>query len=413
MSVCDDILAPFDRARFFDEHWGRKAAFIKGTPGKFRTLYDVDGDRWIAHATELEAAAHDARGGQHQVRIAPQDVHAHFAKGMTICANVTLDPALTPTLRSLAHELQLGGAPFAKIYASPDRHGFALHLDSFHVFVCQLVGRKHWRFSATPAVEAPIYSGKVDVDGQPVWSDPRDGEAITDDDGVPIAPPVVSELDACELGPGDCLYLPPGTWHVARAVGRSIALSISPPRTPILELVTKTLEDHLTMRAAWRRDVPAMGSPEAVPASVVQAFRERLDDLRRTLDELDPRTLHRVWRINASAHGPAEIRAEVPLSADMRLRHVGDAVRRYLVAPATPGGSDAIHFYAGGAEWSLPIEALTFVRGVAEHETFSVVAASAFDTTLDESDVAEILEQLVAAGLLEPVTTVPAASEPS
>ena len=77
---------------------------------------------------------------------------------------------------------------------------------------------------------------------------------------------------------------------MARAVGRSVALSISPPRTPIYQLVARVLEDHLSTRAAWRRDVD--------PHTAARTFEERIADLRAMLDELDQRTLHRVWRIN-------------------------------------------------------------------------------------------------------------------
>jgi ribosomal protein L16 Arg81 hydroxylase len=399
MSVCDDIIAPLDARRFFDDCWDQRATYIEGDENKFRDLYCTDGDRWVEFADELEAATQDEHGVQHQFPIAPEQVRTHFSNGMTICANVTRDPTLTPTLFRFASELALPGSPFAKIYASPNNQGFALHLDSFHVFVCQLVGSKRWRYSATPAVQAPIYSGKVAA-GRAVWSAPLNGEPMMDDGGAFVEVPNEDDLEEAILTPGDCLYLPPGTWHVARAVGRSVALSISPPRTPVYELISKTLEDHLTMRAEWRRDVFAPNSDEAVPPAVAQMFRDRIADLRGMLDTLDQRTLHRVWRINASAHERAETIEPTPLSDESVLKHVGDKVRRYLVAPHTPGGGDAIHFYAGGSEWSLPITARAFIEALVENDTFTAKNARTFDASLSEEDVREILSELLAAGLL-------------
>jgi hypothetical protein len=319
---------------------------------------------------------------------------------MTICANVARDPTLAPSLTRLARELALSGTPFAKIYASPNDRGFALHFDAFHVFVCQLVGKKRWRYSATPTVVAPIYSGKLDAEGEPVWSHPREGEPIADDGGRPIAAPPASELEEVVLSEGDVLYLPPGTWHEARAIGRSVALSISPPRAPIYQLIARTLEDHLTMRAAWRRDLFSRDRSAAVPAEVAEAFRDRMQELRELLDGFDERTLHRVWRINASAHAPAERIEPQAIAVDDRLEPTDD-LRRYLIAPGSPGGEDEIHFYAGGSEWSLPIAARAFVDRLKERERFTVDEALALDPSLRREEALEILQELASAGLLQ------------
>ena len=209
MSVCDKLLAPLTLPTFFAEHWQQRAVVIAGPANKFHDLYSVAGDRWLAFAAELEAATCDAHGRQRQFRIRPEEIADHVGSA-TLCANVSLDPTLAPTLAAFAAELEMPGAPFAKLYASPDGQGFALHFDAFHVFVCQLAGQKRWRYSTTPAVEAPIHSAKLDADGCAVWSGPRAGEQVTDEHGVAIAPPAIDTLDEVVLSEGDCLYLPPG-----------------------------------------------------------------------------------------------------------------------------------------------------------------------------------------------------------
>src|SRR5262249_6556159 len=145
---------------------------------------------WLLRAPEVDAAIVDAAGRQRQVRIAPADAPARYAGGFTICANVSGEPAVAALLTELAYELGLAGAPLPQLYSSPDARGFAIHFDSFHVFVVQLRGAKRGRFSATPAVEAPLASGKLDAGGRPVWSR-TDGaeEPILTDDGEPIPAP--------------------------------------------------------------------------------------------------------------------------------------------------------------------------------------------------------------------------------
>jgi len=81
------------------------------------------------------------------------------------------------------------------------------------------------------------------------------------------------------------------------------------------------------------------------------------------------------------------------------LLHAGEEVQRYLVAP-TLAGADEIFFYAGGAEWSLPIEALKFVKALAATERFSVDDARGWDASLSADDINAILGQLLEAGLL-------------
>lgn len=383
-----------------EEHWGRSPLVIRGARDKFRSLLDVERDRWMTHAERIEAVAHESGGGQRHVAITRDRIADELTAGRTICADVTRDPMIAPTLLRLAHELQLVGTPFAKVYASPPDHGFALHFDSFHVLVCQLVGRKRWRFGRRPAVQAPVTSGKIGPAGEPVWGAPRDGEAIVGDDGAPLATPADEDLDACTLAPGDALYLPPGTWHVARAEGRSLAVSISPPRTPIYEIIGKVLEEHLAEIPAFRRDVFAPLGDEAIPPSVARDFRERLADLGAVVAGLDERALHRVWRINASAHDVASA-VSPRASGGEGYRHASPAVRRYLVAPSAPGGVDAIHFYSGGSEWALPIEARAFIEALCAHPRFDVAQARSFDPSLADEDVDEILGELVGAGLLE------------
>lgn len=401
LTILERLLEPHDVAAFLREHWNRRALHIRGHTDKWSAWYRPVAWEWVEHALELEAASSEG-GVQRQLRIDPTQITEKFDSGHTICANVSADPALAPLLARFGHELALAGTAFAKIYASPHASGFALHFDMYHVFVLQLAGKKRWRISDTPAVAEPICSGKLDDRGIPVWSFPREGEPIATDDGHRIQAPADDALTEVVLHEGDCLYLPPGTWHVASAIERSVAVSLSPPRTPVFQLVAKTLEDHLMEHADWRRDVftAEHDAPAGtVPRGIADQLDGRIDDLRALLDTLDRRTLHRVWRLNVPTPLPATPTRARSVGRDDTLCHASAELGSYLVAPE-PGGADAIFFYASGSEWSLPIEALRFIEALAGTQRFVAKDACAWDAALSWSDVQRLLEQLVKAGLL-------------
>jgi hypothetical protein len=397
------LIAPTRPAAFFADHWGKRPLYVPGAADKFRDLYNHADWHRGEYAAELEAAGRDAHGAQRQFRIHPAQIEPLYQSGLTICASVGRHPSIAGFLFALGQELELaGGLPFAKLYASPAEGGFAIHFDQYHVMVAQLSGSKRWRFSPAPVVEAPIASGKLDANGAPVWCDPHDGMPIARDDGQLIDPPDVDKLEEAVLTEGDFLYLPPGSWHVARALGHSLAVSISPPRAPIHGLVARAIEDVLMQRALWRRDVFA---PDAEPVhagkaapSIAAAFTAAIADLRVTLDAIDQRALHRIWRLNAVVGNAPTGPVVTAVERQDVLEHADRGVRRYLVSPI--GDTELICFYGGGSEWSFPIDALTFVEALAQTERFVADEACAWDPKLDWSDVQSILQQLLEAGLL-------------
>lgn len=128
-------------------------------------------------------------------------------------------------------------------FTPPGSRGLAVHSDSHDVFVLQCFGSKRWE------IHAP--------DG--VWD-------------------VV-------LSPGDALYMPKGTPHAATAQDTlSGHLTVGILSQTWRDLLTGTVRDALAgapfddaLPVGWHRD----------PSLVGAALRERLDDLRRRLDDLD------------------------------------------------------------------------------------------------------------------------------
>jgi hypothetical protein len=408
------VLHPLSLEAFFRDHWDRRAVHIPGSPGKLAHLYDAATWTRFEGVDDLKAVTTDPRGVQVEIPALPEQAGALFMRGFTICANVSAAPRVAPFLRAFRAELGMpGGPPFAKLYASNDGGGFAVHADRHHVLVLQVAGKKRWRFSREPAVAAPHDGLFMNADGLPSWSNGQAGERARHDDGTPVDAPDEGALEEAVLEPGHCLYMPPGTWHVARAVGHSIAVSVSPERATVTDLVLAALREGLAARAAWRRDLfaPPDEAPPAggVPASLADAVAARLDELRAAVAELDPRRVHRLWRRGvaegqapadaASDGAPGAFPADEIRRSDV-LARVGGAPFQFLVAPAPTGGGERCYFYRSG-EWSLPLEASELLGGVASHEAFRAEDALGWDRRLKFQDVRAILATLVAAGVLE------------
>lgn len=107
---------------------------------------------------------------------------------------------LTDFTHALATEL--GHPVQANCYVTPAANqGFSAHYDVHDVFVVQLHGEKQW------TVHAPIHPHPLRHD---VWG--RRGEAVRE---AAAGEPLLSVA----MQPGDCLYLPRGFIHSARALG--------------------------------------------------------------------------------------------------------------------------------------------------------------------------------------------------
>jgi len=127
-----------------------------------------------------------------------------------VSRNRALEGALAPLLADLAPlPAFLDPKPDARgtsIWLGPAGTLTPLHHDTSHITFVQLVGRK--RFTITPAWHRETLTGTI-----------RD--TFYADNQRPDGAIVV------ELGPGDALYLPIGTWHHVVALEPSISLSLT------------------------------------------------------------------------------------------------------------------------------------------------------------------------------------------
>lgn len=393
------LLAPVAPDRFFERMWSRRSVHLRAESDRFSELLPAGG--WLAlleHAVIVDAATRDATGRQQQRRIEPAVAKDAFAQGQTICADVSRAPAVAELLGAMHGALRsYRGTPFAKLYVSPPGAGFAPHMDGDHVFVVQLSGKKRWWYSGEPALPNAPLGGKV-VDGHAVHTFPRDGVPIVDEEGEPLPAFDRTTAKSVTLEQGDVLYLPPGTWHTTDAETESIAISLSPARTPLFVLALDALRERLQDRRTLWPDVVAPERASGISRRVEQTTSGAADALRAAVATLadDDLRLHWARETFARAESPS---APVPeLGPDDRLEHA-DGGFALLPAPADDG-EPAVFLFRPGVELELPVQARTFIERLAATPSFTVRDAAAFDPSWSRDDVVGVLNGLVEAGVL-------------
>jgi Cupin superfamily protein len=408
MSELQRILGKLAPPDFFRDFWERRPLHVAGPPDRFVGLYDVETWKTFEGVTDLKAATTDGAGVQVETGILPEQAGVLFMAGFTICANVSTEPNLAPFLDGFRRTLGLPvGAAFAKLYASNDGGGFSVHADKHHVFVLQLAGRKRWRYSRAPVVVAPMEGIFLDGEGRPCWTSGDRRQRARLDDGTLVEPPDAASFESVVLEPGHCLYLPPGTWHLANALGHSIAVSLSPERVTLGELLGRAVQELCAQNPEWRRDIfapPDGASPAGtLPVAVERRLDAGLADLSAALARLDKRSLHRRWLRDV---GAPELEEDAPAAPpDPTTIHRSDVFTRageplhFIVAPSDDGREERCFFYRG-AEWSLPGAARELLTKVGAQTEFRAETALAWDRRLKFEDVRNVLGTLVAAGVL-------------
>jgi ribosomal protein L16 Arg81 hydroxylase len=389
------LLRPLEPAVFLAEHWARRPAVLRDARERWAGLFDEDALLRCIERQGQARAASRTRDDAHVERvIRPGEARASLAAGETLCASAIdgFDERLASFLARLGTRIAFPGPLLFNCYLSPDGAGFGTHLDNHSVFILQLEGAKRWRYSAAPAVAFPTENLILPAHGAvPV---PRPAEAVE-------RPDERAFLEAV-LEPGDVLYLPAGTWHRARAVGRSLALTlmVSPFRTQ--QLLSAALERALLDDPRLREDVPLVLAGDLPRGEATAALRDhliaRLDDLRRAVAALSPLDLCDAWyeaAVPPRHRVPPAQRPSIDPSARLRL-HPGEPL---VYFEADPG---QIALYRGGKRYELPVAALPVLQRSAEAGVFPArLAVTWIATDVEWPEVQGLLEDLVEIGVLE------------
>jgi bifunctional lysine-specific demethylase and histidyl-hydroxylase NO66 len=263
-------------------------------------------------------------------------------------------------------EMDLGHPIQVNAYITPPgSQGFGPHEDSHDVLVLQAFGRKHWE----------------------VW---EGGQRMASSDRTP--PPSLS----VDLGPGDCLYLPEGTAHAARAqeaVSGHLTIGIH------VKTWGDVLGDVLAVgraREAFRERMPAGWHRDR--DSLSAQTTARLADLSQWLEELDPaevadQMIERFLTTRSSfLTGSLGAFAEAgSLNDQAMVRRLPGSVCELAER------NGRLLVYLGDRELRMPLRAEPAMRFVRDREVFTVGELAPF---LDESSRLVLARRLIREGLL-------------
>ena len=285
------ILAPVTLAEFFHNYWNRRPLYLPGPADRFVDLLNRDAfTALLPECRQLKAGFYDRKGWFCELPIVPDQVKRRWEAGMTICAGV-LPPGdrRSAVIESYRRSVAFAGEVYFNAYMSPDGHGFTLHLDDHPVFVLQIEGKKQWSVSPEIGVPDPIRG----------FSFPPDRDRLRVPWGS-FERPDEEQFLQFTLEPGDALYLPAGTWHKARAIGFSLALTMASSRYTPLSLAQMAMMEQLDRYPAlrqplWGADTHSLG-PSGVPTDLQPCFEAAAASLRDWAGQLDAQTLYRLWR---------------------------------------------------------------------------------------------------------------------
>jgi hypothetical protein len=285
------LLAPTGLDAFFADYWNRRPFRAAGDPNRLAGLFSqAEFDRLLSHCEQLKAGFYDRKGWFCDFPINPGQVKRLLEAQMTICAGVLpAEGALGEFLALYRRGVTFAGVVYLNAYLSPDGQGFGLHLDDHPVWILQIDGSKRWSVSPEIGVPEPVRG----------FSFPPDRTVLN----VPwgrFERPDESRFFEVTLEPGDVLYLPAGTWHKARAIGHSLALTMASRAATGLDLARAAILDRLDRYPALLRRDWGIDTRATAAGGVPDALRPGLDETAAALRDwaatLDTETLYRLWR---------------------------------------------------------------------------------------------------------------------
>ena len=269
-----------DEVRFFREFWRKRTLYSEAALPQLRTLYDyprflADYQRVNFHDATLLIVIDD-HGRRHMMR--PDSgklVEVALAKGWSVVLQGLLLPAGLANipqqwqwlldlhnglceylLPSVPSRPQPGGPVAAlDIFCTSSETTIGGHYDTGDVFYFVLDGEKEWTVEVVPDV----------AEGHRLAAE---GANSTRD-----RPSLKEHIKIC-VKPGDCLYVPPYTYHRVRSLGQSLAVSFGLPTFTAVTLLRVALS-RIEKEQMIYDPLPSF------PRTEEALFREAEEEVRR------------------------------------------------------------------------------------------------------------------------------------
>jgi len=378
---------------FVRDVWGKKSYFYRGDARRYEFLHfgsESLGEALCGPdgAVLGPSIAYNRSDGKHVVEPIPGRCHLSAQGCATLALRrvESLFPRVEWLLASVQRSLGIGGEISCASHSSSDGNGAEFHFDPQAVFILQIEGEKRWSYTPTPTVDWPSHGNISNA-----FREERSA--------LLLSPPRLNDERLVErlLSPGDLLYLPAGTWHRAKAIGRSLALTLSYRPLNPGDLIRRRVARALT--SAGRPLALLRDRTARVHADDVMHIDRILTDFKQTLEEVSPAQLGADWLEQVSSAGKAPLRSEVSsISEYTRLSPAGG----FPLVYATDPRDACLRLYSASGSVELPIESEVLVAELCARDQFKARDVCGFVTEqpLRWSAVQTFLSELVHASVL-------------
>ncbi len=342
-------------------------------------------------------------GGDDELKPSPLGLETYSIRDgdLTVCVDWINDgfEPLASYCAGIKTALSLPGSVFMSCYASPDGHGFGTHFDPHPSFVLQIEGSKRWRFSAKPALRWPpaiLLNARVvpEMVRRYTWAQVR----FPDEEDEKT---FVEQV----LTPGDVLFLPAGTWHNARAVDYSLALTMACSPMTAADFVNDLVRSRLSGSVQWRRDVPPVPMeatrPGRLPPVVKRFFEARLSELREDVQSLRVEDLYQIWVNHVASFDSYFAARDRSGPQDVQVTDTLVLAEDFPVHYVVRQDENSVSLYYLNHCIDLKYDALPLVKKMLRHSTFPArLAVRWLGAGSEWGDVQPVLQELVRAGFL-------------
>lgn len=293
----EGLLGELSWSAFAGSSLGVRACAGTGEPAAYAKLFS------LAQMRDAIARAHGSGVGYHlrvdtesrgdkaldaRRAVEPAELPALLTGGATVCVNRIHRGSrkLRAYLRAVLERTGWRGSVGFNCYLSTRDMGFGAHYDFRHATSLQIAGRKLWTHGLVPSVVGPRRAAALGDRPEHVG----DPAPVASWERFRLAGEASPDRDQTELGPGQFLALPAGTWHRARASGFSLALNLYFQHHFFTESLYRVISPRLHALEAWRLGWPATPEPSAegeLPPAAREYAAARLAELRAILDEID------------------------------------------------------------------------------------------------------------------------------